>query len=221
MRRYEKVIAVEDAFYKEYRDEIKPPTSLHAPYPELDKALDWLCEGCETIVDFGCGSGSLLFRCAMRDVQNLIGVDASCEAIQVAQSCAKEMRKGSYTFWQGSIACLISIPSFQVDGVILSNIIDNLYPEDARMLLLEVARILKQKGNVLVKLNPYLTKETIEAWNMKEIQQDVYEDERILWNQSDAQWCSFFQQEFEVHYFTSFWIEEAKQENRLLYLCKK
>ncbi|MFL0253320.1 hypothetical protein ACJDT4_23210 [Clostridium neuense] len=45
--------------------------------------------------------------------------------------------------------------------MVLSNIIDNLYPYDAEILMNEVERILKAKGKALVKLNPYITKEQI------------------------------------------------------------
>jgi arsenite methyltransferase len=43
------------------------------------------------------------------------------------------------------------------DGVVLSNIIDNLIPQDAIKVLTEVKRILKVSGKVSVKLNPFLT----------------------------------------------------------------
>ncbi|GFN35888.1 hypothetical protein [Tepidimicrobium xylanilyticum] len=30
---------------------------------DLDRALDWLCEESNTILDFGCDNGLLLFKC--------------------------------------------------------------------------------------------------------------------------------------------------------------
>jgi arsenite methyltransferase len=32
---------------------------------DLDKALDWLCYDSDSILDFGCGNGSMLFRCCI------------------------------------------------------------------------------------------------------------------------------------------------------------
>lgn len=75
-----------------------------------------------------------------------------------------------------------------VDAAILSNIIDNLYPDDAVQVLDEIWRILKKNGKLLVKLNPFITTEQIEEYGLKRISGNLFDDGMFLWNNTKEEW---------------------------------
>ena len=54
-------------------------------------------------------------------------------------------------FKVGEVNSLNDIPDSSFDGVILSNIVDNLIPEDSIKLLVQIKRILKQDGKIFYK----------------------------------------------------------------------
>ena len=62
MDRYETCIRQWDNIFAE-----KPPSFPESPesgIPELDRGLQWLIQGAESVLDFGCGNGTLLFLCS-------------------------------------------------------------------------------------------------------------------------------------------------------------
>lgn len=107
------------------------------------------------------------------------------------------------------------------DGVVLSNIIDNLIPQDAIKVLTEVKRILKIDGKVLVKLNPFLTDNQINEWNIKIIENNFLDDGLYLWNQSTEEWIRLLENYFRILECKEIYYPEFDQYNRLFLLCKK
>ena len=67
----------------------------------------------------------------------------------------------------------MELPDTSFDGIVLSNILDNLKPTDSRAVLQETIRLLQPEGKVLIKLNPYLTREQIEAWGVRTIEEEI------------------------------------------------
>lgn len=130
------------------------------------------------------------------------------------------MSRGMFSFWQGGVEQLAKIADASFDAIILSNIIDNLYPEDANLLIDECARILQGSGKVLVKLNPHLSKEQIAAWNIKEISGNLLDDGLLLWNNTTEEWRAFFSTRFIICREGEVYYPEHEQTNRLFYLIK-
>ena len=157
----------------------------------FDKGLKWVCKGTEKILDFGCGNGSLLFMCSFNGTKTHVGIDLSENAIKTAQNRQKQMPHGHFEFVRGSIEVLDEMDEASFDAVILSNIVDNLYPEDAAYLMSSVNRILKKDGKIFIKLNPYLTQEQISEWNIKVIKDNLLDDGFVLWNNTTDQWKTF------------------------------
>lgn len=187
----------------------------------FDNGLKWLCKDSKSLLDFGCGSGGLLFICSNFGTQHHVGVDLSENAIRLAKKRSEALTQGHYTFIHGSIEALKAMEKSTFDAIILSNIIDNLYPEDAQMLLCETERLLKDTGKVFVKLNPHLTDEQISAWEIKVIQDNLLDDGLILWNNSSAQWAEFFQKKFEISHQEDLYFPEHDQINRVFCLEKR
>ena len=167
MNRYDKCAAEWNKIFQS--EECKVPVQKESGNQNFDQGLAWVAGGTDTILDFGCGNGMVLFWAALYGTKQHVGIDLSSEAIKTALRLSKEMQTGEYEFLCGDVSALQKIGTETIDAVVLSNIIDNLYPEDADCLLNEVHRVLKDNGKVMVKLNPYIKKEEFETYGMKEI----------------------------------------------------
>ena len=139
-------------------------------------------------------------------------------AIQCAESGAKLAPQGDFRFVCGSLEALQRVETGSADAVVLSNIIDNLYPEDAAAVLTEIKRILKKNGRILLKLNPYLTAEQIKAWNIRVISGNLLDDGMILWNQTTEEWNDFLSARFQIVHYEDIYYEEHNQYNRMYLL---
>lgn len=187
----------------------------------VDKGIQWVCEGTDTILDFGCGNGMLLFLCAFQGTKTHIGLDISEQAIENAKELSSHANQGKFQFIRGGIHQLQKFDDSIADAVILSNIIDNLYPEDAQIVLTETARILKDNGKVLVKLNPFITDTQIKEWQIKIIKDNLLDDGFILWNNTTDQWKSLLEKNFTIHEFQEVYYPEHEQYNRMFLITKK
>ena len=201
------------------KTDIRPITSKSVGHDDLDRSLDWLCEDSNSILDFGCGNGVLLFKCCLRGTKNHRGIDISEEGIKVARKIQKDSEIGNFTFTVGGVEVLESVISDSFDGVILSNIIDNLIPSDAIKVLEEVKRILKIDGKVLIKLNPYLTDEQIKEWDIKIIERDLLDDGLYLWNLPTEDWTKLLEKYFSIVEYKDIYYPQHEQYNRLFLLC--
>ena len=190
-------------------------------HDDLDDALDWLCEGSSTILDFGCGNGVWLSKCILRGTKEHIGIDISHEGIRVANEIFQAIGEGSFTFAVGGVEALQTVSDNSADGVVLSNIIDNLIPADAIKALEEIKRILKPRGKLLVKLNPFITDKQIEEWKIKVIEGNFLDDGLFLWNQTTEEWEGLFDNYFDIKSYKDIYYPEHQQYNRLFLLSNK
>lgn len=211
---------IEEYWDKVFRETNKCPVkTASVGNNDLDKALDWLCHNSNSILDFGCGNGVMLFKCCLRGTRYHKGIDISEEGIKVAQEIQKLSEFEGFTFSIGGVEELDTIADKTFDGVILSNIIDNLLPQDAIKVLTEVKRILKIGGKALVKLNPFLTDSQIKEWNIKIIENNFLDDGLYLWNQSTEDWTNLFEKYFSIFEYKDIYFPEYDQYNRLFLVC--
>lgn len=189
--------------------------------PEIEAAINWITDGNETILDYGCGRGRMLFRCIANGVKKGYGIDISDKSIGFCTDIAnKNNLNGKLNFILGSIESLESINENSVDGVILGNILDNLIPEDSLNLLNEVRRILKPKGKILLIMNPYLAKKDLKEFHFKEIQNEFYEDENgvFFWNLSDGRIEDIIMELFSVERSFSIYMGQQEVQRRVYFL---
>lgn len=196
------------------------PQSGKSGNPALDEAIEWVCEGSERVLDFGCGNGVMLMICSLLGTREHFGIDLSGEAIRSAKQKSAKMENGTFSFRQGGVAVLADDADASFDAVILSNILDNLFPEDALLLLCECARLLKPCGKALVKLNPYLTETQIREWGIRAIEGNLLDDGLLLWNNTNEQWREMFLPFFTIYREKDVYFPEHDQTNRLFLLVK-
>ena len=218
MSKYDHCIeAWDDIFSKE---ESVLPKKKETGNVEFDKGLAWLTDNTSSVLDFGCGNGTALFLCSMYGTKTHIGIDLSAQAIKSATEKSKMAGYGDFQFSYGGIEALKRIQDESMDSAILSNIIDNLYPDDAIYVLEEIKRILKKNGKLLVKLNPFITKEQIEEYGIKTISGNLLDDGMILWNNTNEEWEDILGARYSISSYAEIYYEKYEQINRMYLLVK-
>lgn len=186
----------------------------------IDHAMHWLCENTHHTLDFGCGSGMLLLMSSMFGQRKVEGIDISPKSIYYARKLFTHASKDA-TFHIGSGDVLKTLKKETYDSVILSNILDNLLPEDTLDVLLSIVRLLKDRGKVFVKLNDYASPDDVKKFKVVANHTYLEPSGLYLLNLPTDVWNSVFRAVFDVIKVERFYIERAKQYNRLFLLTRK
>lgn len=203
------------------KDPLNVPNKKETGNETFDKGLAWLTQDTVTVLDFGCGSGTILLLCSQYGTREHIGIDLSPQAVNNAKARAQKAPSGKFHFFCGGTEALKNIQDHSADAAVLSNIIDNLYPEDAYTVLTEMKRILKKGGKLLVKLNPYLTAKEIGENGIREIGKNVLDDGMILWNNTTEEWNSILGSRFHIEHYEDIYYREYNQYNRMYLLVNR
>lgn len=219
MDRYEKTNLQWNEILK--NDNLSIPERKDSGNEDIDSSLAWLTENASSIIDFGCASGSMLFLCSHYGTTSHIGIDLSQQGIANARTRAKLMPDKQFSFICGGVDVLSPIESASMDAAILSNIIDNLYPDDAHSVLKEMKRILKPNGRLLVKVNSYLTPEQIKEYGITAIEGNLLDDGLLLWNNPTQEWDKILSAYFCIEHYQNIYYEEHDLYNRLYRLIRQ
>jgi arsenite methyltransferase len=196
-----------DELIRRYWDEVFAETPLAdpsaaIPVAEIEAGLTWVSENGRNVLDFGCGSGRLLLRCLAVGAEHVTGIDLSDRAIDAALATAAQSGwEERSRFTAGGVAALAQIPGASFQGAILSNILDNLLPSDARLVLGEMRRVLQPGGRLLVRLNPHFDAADFPAsQGYVELEPDVYRESSglLFWNLSDLAFEELVRGTFET-----------------------
>ncbi|MFW6040309.1 MAG: class I SAM-dependent methyltransferase [Thermoplasmatota archaeon] len=194
------------------------------PVEEIEKGLNWLAEKSGPIIDFGCGNGKLVLRSLALGSSKAVGIDISSEAISTADKLAKDNGLTDKTdFIIGGVSSLSNFKENEFDAGIISNVLDNLFPDDAKQLLNHFHRIIRQGGRVLLKLNDYIEPRTLKEWGAKEISDNFYKEDTGLyfWNLTDEEVENLVSEYFDIERNARVNYEEYDQVNRLYYLVNR
>lgn len=197
--------------------------NLPLSHPELEEALVWLKESTATVLDFGCGSGRLLLRMVSLGVGRALGIDISREAIKLAQKITRN--KGwekICQFKEGGLEELKKV-SGPWDAGILSNILDNLIPEDALEVLSIFSELIKPEGKLLLKLNAFIEPEILKGWGAAPLKDNFFQEQTGLyfWNLKDQEVERLLSAFFSRENSKRIYFPEHGQTNRLYYLRKQ
>jgi len=189
----------DDIFEKEKLKDLSAPFGIE----KLDSCIDWLCANTGSIIDYGCGNASMLLRCAYLNVKKGLGIDISCQAVRTAVDYISKKDLLGFSVIQGSLEALKSIKDASFEGAILSNIIDNILPDDALCVLKNIYRILTHGGRVFVKLNDFMDKEKLKEsidFFEKEISDNFFLEKSGLYfhNLSDEKFERWIMEYFKV-----------------------
>lgn len=93
--------------------------------PMFDICLDIFASKCKKVLDFGCGTGDIIFQCyEFGNTGYGLGVDVSETGINYATKMAKINNYDNLEFKVGNISALDSYEDGSFDGIILSNVLD-------------------------------------------------------------------------------------------------
>lgn len=190
-------------------------------YPLLDDALDWLSTTSSKVLDFGSGSGAMLAYLAKRKDGHFHGIDVSPQAIDFSKRLFEmnQLKKGYFEV--GSVGSLSEYDSQTFDAVILSNVLDNIHLNDALVIIQETTRLLKTKGKLLIKLNPYLDDDAVANQDLNRLADDFYLEPSGLYllNKPDIFWLNILAKDYTIHKQVKIFFTE-NHHNRM-YLCIK
>ncbi len=194
--------------------------SYKSGHEVLDKSLDWMSEDSSVCLDFGSGSGAILAYLAKRKPGKYYGIDVSPSAVDLADRLFAHNDLKTGYFKVGSIESLNEFERNTFDGIILSNILDNLKGSDALDVLNHTHRLLKPNGKLFIKLNPYFDAEVLNQ-TQKRLAEDFYLEPSglYLWNKTDQFWINALEKNFTIVEQTKLYFTEDDY-NRI-FLCTK
>lgn len=107
------------------------------------------------VLDIGCGRGEMVIFCAKKGA-SAIGIDYSEQAIKLAklaQSKQPKKLKEKIEF-QLMDAKILKFQDSYFDIVILTDVVEHLYPEELKMVFKDIKRVLVNKGIVIIHTAP-------------------------------------------------------------------
>ncbi len=212
-----------------YWNNVFDPQNSYEPKPqvgieEIDKSIDWLAQTNGRIIDFGCGNGALLFAVLLSGASHGVGIDISPNATALAKAVAQQADLSErIDFFTGGIEKLADFEAHSFDGMMLSNVLDNLYPEDAQSLSRSIDRLLKPGARLVVKLNPFLEEDVFENNDdYALVSENFYKESSglFLYNLS-AEMLTSMLDSFRLEEQTEVYFEQHDLTNRLFTFVKK
>lgn len=192
--------------------------------PTFDACLKMFAERSQHVLDFGCGTGDILFQCADFGYLSYgLGLDRSEVGITYATQMANLNHYHNLDFVIGGTPYLSQIDDEAFDGIILSNVIDVIPKEDADQIMFHVRRILKKDGLVFLKLNPYVSNDQLDDYELTHLRDNLFVQDGILRLRrlTTSQWHKEFEHDFMIERYLEFPYPWQDGMNRLFLLQKK
>ena len=192
--------------------------------PMFDICLDIFASKCKKVLDFGCGTGDIIFQCyEFGNTGYGLGVDVSETGINYATKMAKLNNYDNLEFKVGNISALDSYEDGSFDGIILSNVLDVMPKNIAAETFSKLTRLIPKGGLMFVKLNPYYEEGYLESFGFKPIANNLFEEDGVLrYREVDtASWKQAFEKYYEIIRYLEFPYPWQEGMNRLFLLQKK
>jgi len=107
------------------------------------------------VLDIGCGRGEMVLFCA-KNGADAVGIDYSKDAIKLAkhaQASKPEKLKAKMSFYTMD-AKKMKFNDSSFDSVILTDVVEHLYPEELAIVFQEIKRVLKKNGTLVIHTAP-------------------------------------------------------------------
>ncbi|MGI6070648.1 MAG: class I SAM-dependent methyltransferase [Blautia sp.] len=149
--------------------------------PGFDNCLQKFGKKTSRVLDFGCGTGDILFQY----IQNFpekkgIGIDESEQGIAFAKKTAEMSAYYGLHFFTGDSSLLADFENDEFDGIILSNVLDVMPEKADESILGKLDRILAPGGCWFIKLNPYYSENDLNMFDYQKKEGHLYERDGIL-----------------------------------------
>jgi ubiquinone/menaquinone biosynthesis C-methylase UbiE len=110
------------------------------------------------VLDIGCGRGEMVFFAALGGAE-AVGIDYSKDAIGLANLAKKKQSKTiqANTKFLLMDAKKLAFADSYFDLVILTDVVEHLYPKELDLTFKEIKRVLKNKGKVIIHTAPNKT----------------------------------------------------------------
>ena len=130
--------------------------TLELRFVELIKYFD--IKANTRVLDIGCGRGEMVFYAAGKGAE-AVGIDYSKDAIALAKVAQKKQQKTiqNRTKFIFMDAKKLKFKNSYFDLVIMTDVVEHLYPEELDLVFKEIKRVLKSKGKLVIHTAPNKT----------------------------------------------------------------
>ncbi len=192
--------------------------------PTFDACLELFAKHSKNVLDFGCGTGDILFQCA--DFGYLtygLGVDRSEVGITYAKQMANLNHYRKLDFVIGDETYISQMDDELFDGIIISNVLDVIPKEKADLIMFQLKRILKKSGLLFVKINPYVSNQELSYHDLTHLKDNLFVKDGVLRLRrlGTRHWQKEFERDFIIERYLEFPYPWQEGMNRLFLLQKK
>lgn len=223
MKEYDASIKFWNKEYGEYRP-VDLGEEMLSVEPMFDTCLKMFSRECKRVLDFGCGTGDILFQCKEYGyLEYGLGVDQSEKGINYCIGIANLNHYREIDFAVGGIKNITQMESGSFDGVILSNVLDTIPKETADSVFTELTRLLRTGGLMLVKLNPDFADKKLLEYGLINFRDNLYETDGVLRLRKlgNSEWRKIFAIDFDIIRYLEFPYPWQPGMNRLFLLKKR
>ncbi|MDO5520242.1 MAG: class I SAM-dependent methyltransferase [bacterium] len=223
MKQYDASTALWNEVYTECELTDLTDTTLTVE-PTFDACLNVFAKNSRRVLDFGCGTGDILFQCAdFGYLEYGMGVDRSETGITYARQMAGLNHYRNLDYMVGDLSTFSQMEEESFDGIIVSNVLDVVPKDVEQEMLTELTRLLKTNGLLFVKINPYATEEELKAYGLTRFDEDLYEENGVLRlrNLHTKFWKNEFTKDYSIERYLEFPYPWQEGMNRLFLLKKK
>lgn len=192
--------------------------------PMFDICLDIFASECKKVLDFGCGTGDVIFQCyEFGNMDSGLGIDLSETGIEFAKKFASVNKYNNLDFKVGDISYFDNFADGSFDGIILSNVLDVMPKDVALKTFKRLTDLLAPKGLMFVKINPFYEKSDMKEWGLTQIKDNLFEENGVLrYRELDTvSWKQSFEKHYEIIRYLEFPYPWQEGMNRLFLLQKK
>ncbi|MEK7517635.1 MAG: class I SAM-dependent methyltransferase [Patescibacteria group bacterium] len=136
-----------DEFKKSYGEKLEPRFRELVKYFKIKPKM--------RVLDVGCGRGEIVLYAAKEGAEGF-GIDYSKDAIYLANSLrkkkSKEIQQKMHFFIMD--AKDLKFPNSYFDIIVLTDVVEHLYPEELDIVFKGIKRVLKKEGEVIIHTAP-------------------------------------------------------------------